>query len=72
MVIINNYPKLDDMEFHEKPFKDREPIICYAGGISEMRGEKAMIEAMKDVEGKLIIAGDHKKEIIGGLNIPDY
>lgn len=59
-VIINNYPKMDDILFHTTPFSEREPIICYAGGINEMRGEKVMVEVMKDVGGILILAGDHE------------
>ena len=64
VVVVNNYPKLDDIQFHDTPFTERERIVCYAGGINELRGEKIMIEAMKGVEGVLIIAGDHKKEKI--------
>ena len=63
--VINNYPLLDDIQFHGKPFEERKPVICYAGGINESRGEKVMIEAMKDVDGELIIAGDHEKVKVG-------
>lgn len=67
VVVVNNYPRLDDIEFHETPFSEREPIVCYAGGIDALRGEQIMIEAMKDVDGQLIIAGDHEiMEIPGG------
>ena len=66
IVVINNYPKLDDIQFHTSPFENRDFIICYAGGIDELRGEGIMIEAMKSVNGKLIIAGDHKLEEIVG------
>lgn len=57
--VINNYPKLDDIKYHERPFAERETIICYAGGIDEIRGEKIMIEAMRDINGTMIIAGPH-------------
>ena len=63
--VIQNYPKLGDIQFHETPFAQREAIVCYAGGISEDRGEKIMIDAMKDVDGKLIIAGSHEKMQVG-------
>ena len=66
VVVINNYPKLDDISFGTTPFEDREPIICYAGGISELRGEKVMVEAMRDVDGILILAGDHEKMEVKG------
>ena len=59
-VVVNNYPRLDDIVFHDTSFADREPIVCYAGGINEIRGEKVMVEAMKDVDGVLILAGDHE------------
>ena len=58
---INNYPKLDDIVFHTEPFGERGAVVCYAGGIDELRGEKIMTEAMRDVRGTLIIAGDHEQ-----------
>ncbi len=64
VVVVNNYPKLDDIQFHDKPFQQRERIVCYAGGINENRGEKVMIEAMKGVDGVLILAGKHEKKVI--------
>ena len=62
VVIVNNYPLLNDIQFHEKSFIEREPIISYAGGINEMRGEKIMVEALRHVAGKLVMAGDHEIE----------
>ena len=35
VVVVNNYPKLDDIVFQEVPFKDRDRIVCYAGGLDE-------------------------------------
>lgn len=65
IVVVNNYPKLDDIEFHTQSFTERDGIICYAGGIDDLRGENIMIEAMKGSEGKLIIAGDHEVLYVG-------
>lgn len=62
--VINNYPKLDDIIFHDTPFQQRDSIVCYAGGISEQRGEKVMIEAMKDLDATLILAGGHERGAI--------
>lgn len=59
--VVNNYPKLDDIVFHDKPFAERERIVCYAGGISEIRGEKVMLEALKGLDATLILAGEHEK-----------
>ena len=64
-LVVNNYPKLDDITFHEGSFADRDAIVCYAGGISELRGEKTMIKAMEKVNGKLIMAGDHERCDVG-------
>ena len=61
IVIINNYPKLEDIIFHDTPFEQREAIICYAGGLSEIRGEHVMIDVMKDVDAELVLAGEHEK-----------
>lgn len=58
---INNFPKLDDIVFHDGLFAEREAIVCYAGGINELRGESVMIEAMKTIDGKLILAGTYDK-----------
>lgn len=66
VITVNNYPKLDDIVFQDKPFAEREAIVCYAGGICEMRGEKIMVEAMKGIDGKLILAGDSDKTQISG------
>ena len=71
VVVVNNYPMLDDVVFQNKPFSERDRAVCYAGGISEVRGEKVMVEAMRDVNGILRLAGNHKKETLGSLGKPD-
>ena len=70
--VINNYPMLDDIQFHPEPFGEREPLVCYVGGVSEARGEGIMLEAMKNVDGKLIIAGKHEKKKIEEGGIVEY
>lgn len=62
VVTVNNYPRLDDIVFHDTSFEDRDRIICYAGGIDEMRGETVMVEAMRDVDGVLVLAGEHERK----------
>lgn len=74
VTVVNNYPKLDDIIFQTGSFSERDAIVCYAGGINENRGEQIMREAMKSVQGKLIIAGEHNQvvegncEYVGKLN----
>ena len=64
IAVVNNFPKLDDIVFQDGPFEDRDRIVCYAGGINELRGEKVMLAAMKNVKGTLLIAGEHQKELL--------
>lgn len=70
--IISNYPKLDDILFNEKPLRERNSIACYAGGISEQRGEKIMCMAMQKIKGELIIAGNHKQQVFENGGIVRY
>lgn len=62
VIDVNNFPKLDDIIFHEKNFRDREAIVCYAGGINKLRGESIMLDVMRDIKGKLVMAGAYDKE----------
>lgn len=57
--IVNNYPDLSDIVFHEKPFKERDRIIGYAGNMSPLYGEEIIYEAMKGVDGNLVLAGGY-------------
>ena len=59
IAVVNNFPKLDDIVYHESPFASREGYICYAGNISEDRGDTIMNDVMREVDGRLIIAGEH-------------
>ena len=67
VVVVNNYPRLDDIKFHDTPFETRDKVFCYAGGIDELRGEKIMIEALKDIDATLVIAGDHEAMKVGNV-----
>ena len=65
VAVVNNYPKLDDIQFCEAPFQQRSAIACYVGGVNVSRGEKVMCEAMKNVQGTLYIAGNCPPEEVG-------
>ncbi|MEE0706527.1 MAG: glycosyltransferase [Adlercreutzia sp.] len=54
---VNNYPLLDDVDFQERPFEDRDAVACYVGGISDIRGKDLMVSAMEGLEGSLVLAG---------------
>ena len=68
VAVINNFPKLDDIVYHTGSLADREDIVCYAGGISDVRGDGIMNEVMKKVNGKLLIAGEHDIEERGNVS----
>lgn len=74
VAVINNFPRLDDIVFQTSPFSERDAIVCYAGSISEDRGDQIMKKAMESVPAKLIIAGEHNQvvegncEYVGKLN----
>lgn len=57
VAVVNNFPKLKDIAFQTKPFIERQPLVCYVGGISEARGERVMVEAAKGIHGGLVLAG---------------
>ncbi|MBQ3331698.1 MAG: glycosyltransferase [Ruminococcus sp.] len=69
---VNNFPKLEDIVFHETPFTEREPIVCYVGGLSEDRGEQSILGAMKYVDGTLLIATDQVRETDDNVKIIGY
>ena len=60
-VVVNNYPKLDDIVFCNIPFAERERAIAYAGGLDELRGKSVIFGAMKDLDGALLLAGNHEQ-----------
>jgi len=64
VVVVHNYPKLDDIVFQDLPFEEREAIVCYAGTIDKYRGEDIMIAALRGSDSRLLIAGDHTKSEI--------
>jgi len=57
ILVINNYPKLDDIVFHNTSFLERAMQICYAGGLNNIRGQRVMVEATMNTDAKLVIAG---------------
>lgn len=60
--VINNYPILTDIIYHDVPFKNRNRIICYAGGISEIRGEQVMMNSIRNTNAELHLAGPWKNK----------
>jgi len=62
VVTVNNYPKLEDVLFKDENFDSRSGCLCYAGGISEIRGEKTMVDLANSRNLPLKIAGKCSEE----------
>lgn len=53
---VNNYPILDELHM-TVDWSCKEKAVCYVGGISKIRGIHEMVEAMSQINGKLLLAG---------------
>lgn len=60
---IANFPIIRNKKIDERPFDERERVACYTGGISETNGIFNIIDAMRQVNGSLYLAGVLPKEI---------
>lgn len=62
--VVKNYPLLKDLHGDNSNYKERDRVICYAGGLTEQRGITTLVKVMKYVDAKLILAGDIEKEYL--------
>lgn len=58
---VNNFPKIDDIVYNEN-WDERELAIAYIGGIFKTRGILETLEAIKDSNIKLLLAGKFSPE----------
>src|SRR5690606_36395722 len=70
IVVVNNYPRAD--EFGKSvSWTNKERAICYIGGLTEIRGINYFIEAAKNQDFILYIAGPAQdgfsKEVIASV-----
>jgi glycosyltransferase involved in cell wall biosynthesis len=61
-VIVQNFPPLNELVSVEtRPYSERPALVAFAGGITELRGIKEMVQAMallpKIPEARLVLAG---------------
>ncbi|NET57865.1 MAG: glycosyltransferase family 4 protein [Symploca sp. SIO2E6] len=54
---INNYPILSELYPSKINWLKKKPIVCYIGGISQLRGITEMVEAIGQTNGQLLLAG---------------
>lgn len=62
VVNVNNFPSLSDVNYTARNFTEREALLLYVGRINGIRGEKMMLESMREIDAELIIAGVRDKE----------
>lgn len=70
---VKNYPILSDIHGDNNDYARRSDIICYAGGLTEVRGITDAIKAMEYCSGKLLLAGSIEEEYRAELErLPGY
>ena len=57
-VVVNNYPKFEDIKYQTNPFSNRPRIIGYAGSLDNNRGLQVVIESLKSINGTLKFASN--------------
>ena len=79
VIDINNYPILDELHLPNVNWCNKEKVICYIGGISEKRGIGEMVEAIGQIDAKLLLAGNflnmsYRKQVMsmdGWVNVQE-
>jgi glycosyltransferase involved in cell wall biosynthesis len=57
IVVVSNFPRLEEFATPVDTRADREPAVCYVGSISENRGVRVMLDAVAEVDVTLLLAG---------------
>ena len=54
---VNNYPILDELEYGDQDWGQKERAVTYVGSITAIRGIMEMVEAIGQTEAKLLLGG---------------
>jgi glycosyltransferase involved in cell wall biosynthesis len=54
---VNNFPRLEEFATPDGDWSEKENAVCYAGGITEIRGGREMVQAIARTDAKLLLAG---------------
>lgn len=57
-VNVNNYPLAYELYAEENQWEKKENIVCYVGGIAEVRGAFEMVDAVAKTSCRLLLAGN--------------
>jgi glycosyltransferase involved in cell wall biosynthesis len=55
---MHNYPLLNEFYLLKTNWREKEPAVCYTGGINEVRGLFEMVAAIGRTEARLLMAGN--------------
>jgi glycosyltransferase involved in cell wall biosynthesis len=61
--VVYNYPFLNEFYFPELDWRRKERAVCFAGGITKIRGAVEMVTAIGLTDGKLILAGSFESPV---------
>lgn len=64
---VKNYPLLNDIQCDNEDYFSRQPILCYAGGVTEQRGITTLLKAVEGLDVELDIAGSVEKDYLEQL-----
>lgn len=56
-VDVNNYPLLSELHIPEVNWDNKEQVVCYVGGIGQIRGINEMVESIGMTDYHLLLAG---------------
>ena len=76
---INNFPILGEL-VNDTPWSEKKDVVCYVGGIAQIRGIKEVVKAMELTGAKLNLAGvfseksveDEVKSYNGWQNVNEF
>lgn len=66
-VNVNNYPLPSELYNTKNRWSKREKVVCYIGGITQIRGAFEIVEAIGKTKYRLLLAGNIESDIEGSL-----
>jgi hypothetical protein len=59
---VNNYPLLVELHLPDVDWSQKERLVCYVGGLDQIRGIFEMVEAIGKTDTKLLLAGQFSED----------
>lgn len=67
VVNVNNYPLLSELYAAEIQWAKKKNVVCYVGGIAQIRGAFEMVKAIGKTKYRLLLAGNIETDIAKSL-----